>query len=115
VTSWTDPRTGMNVYRPLRRYTRLKPRSAKLAAAMRVYNRERELFLEANPNCQHPTNHTDKSERSTVVHHQRGRFGKRLLDKRWWKASCWACNDEAETDTGKSLKCGWLVLIESVQ
>lgn len=92
----------------------LRRRSAKLVAAMRVYNQRREAFLAEHPTCEHPTNHLNGSVRSEVVHHQRGRFGRRLLDERWWKASCSPCNAEAEDDTGKSRACGWLISIESV-
>ena len=97
------------------RKTPLRSRSLKLQRAMTIYRREVRAFLEANPFCQHPTNHLDQPVRSEVVHHRRGRFGKRLLDQRYWAASCVPCNAEPEDDTGKSLECGWLLKIESVR
>jgi hypothetical protein len=49
---------------------------------------------------------------AVVVHHRRGRFGKRLLDVDWWARSCAYHNDYAETHTGHSLAIGWLIPIE---
>jgi len=85
--------------------------SKKRAAALRVYRKRRDDFLTANPQCQFPGG---CEQRSTVVHHRRGRFGARLLDERFWAASCDYHNDYAETHTGESLALGWLVRIEGV-
>lgn len=114
-TPWRDPRTGLVVHRPLQRKTRLRVRSAARAREMRLYAVEAAAFIAEHPFCEHPTNHPDAPVPATVVHHKRGRFGKRLRDKRWWARSCDPCNDEAETNTGKALADGWLIRIEGVQ
>lgn len=85
--------------------------SRKRAAAMRVYRKRAAEFLTEHPQCQFPTG-CDK--RATVVHHRRGRFGARLLDERWWAASCPGHNAFAEEHTGQALDIGWLVPIEGV-
>lgn len=90
----------------------MRSRSLKRGRQMREYIPLAEAFLEANPWCQHPTNHLDRPVPAVCVHHTRGRFGWRLLVVEWWKASCAACNDEAETNTGASLAIGWLLPIE---
>lgn len=92
----------------------MRSRSLKRQRQIREYIPLAEAFLADNPTCQHPTNHPLPVP-STVVHHQRGRRGLRLLDRDWWAASCALCNAEAEDDTGTSLACGWLVPIEGVQ
>lgn len=92
----------------------LRARSLKLQRAMAVYRRQVAAFLADHDTCEHPTNHPDGFVRSSVVHHRRGRFGKRLLDQRYWAASCNPCNAEAEENTGKSLDCGWLIPVESI-
>lgn len=93
------------------RKTPLRNRSLKLQRAMTIYRREVRAFLTEHDRCEFPLGCT---EASAVVHHRRGRFGKRLLDKRYWAASCHAHNSYAEDHTGESLECGWLLRIEGV-
>lgn len=79
---------------------------------MREYIPQAETFLAEHNGCEFPLG---CPKASRVVHHKRGRFGKRLLDKRFWAASCDFHNDYAETNTGAALACGWLIPIEGVQ
>lgn len=88
----------------------MRARSPKRAQQMRAYGKLVGPFLEAHPQCQFPLG---CEQRSTVVHHQRGRFGLRLLDQTFWAASCNDHNDYAETQTGHSLAVGWLLRIEA--
>jgi hypothetical protein len=78
--------------------------SKKRASQLREYKVRRLLFLAEHRWCMRchlrPT---------TVLHHRRGRRGLRLLDERWWAASCVPCNDFAETHTGEALTEGWMV------
>lgn len=87
----------------------MRTRSLKRQRQIREYIPLAEMFLEDNRCCEFPT----CPERSTVVHHSRGRFGRRLLDQRFWKASCNYHNQYAETNTGESLAVGWLLPIEA--
>lgn len=86
----------------------MRARSLKRQREIREFIPHAEQFLDDNPWCQFP----GCAAPSEVVHHSRGRFGRRLLDRRWWKASCHFHNDYAETCTGESLAVGWLVPIE---
>ena len=88
----------------------MRHRSLKRQRDMRAYIPLVEEFLEGNPTCHFPLG---CKQRATCVHHRRGRFGKRLLDQRYWAASCAAHNDYAETHTGHSLEIGWLLRIEA--
>lgn len=56
------------------------------------------------PGCDQP---------SDVVHHRKGRNGRRLRDQRFWSAACDPHNEYAETHTGEALAMGWLVRINS--
>lgn len=55
-------------------------RSKKMTDQMKIYNRERIEFLKLNPLC------VVTGKKATQVHHAKGRVGKLLLDKRYWKA-----------------------------
>lgn len=88
----------------------MRARSLKRQRQMREFRSEYDRFLEKHPFCEFPPG---CPEPSRVIHHRRGRFGRRLLDKRWWAGSCHFHNIFAETNTGESLACGWLVPIES--
>jgi hypothetical protein len=87
----------------------MRARSLKRQQLMRIYVRMVGPFLADNPTCQFPLG---CAEDATTVHHKRGRFGTRLIDKQWWAASCNAHNTYAETNTGHSLEIGWLIRIE---
>ena len=76
---------------------------------MRLYIPQAMKYLANNETCQYPLG---CDQPSVCIHHKRGRFGKRLLDQRYWAASCIEHNDYAETDTGPALACGWLLPIE---
>lgn len=88
----------------------MRSRSLKTQRLMREYIPAAEKFLQDHPVCQWPLGCT---RASAVVHHRRGRFGRRLVDQRWWAASCHDHNTLAEDQTGTALDCGWLVPIES--
>lgn len=92
----------------------MRKRSLKRQREINEFIPLAEAFLEANPWCQHPTNHPGQRVPATCIHHARGRRGRRLLNPEWWRSACAGCNDEAETNTGRSLAVGWLVRIEGV-
>lgn len=96
-------RTELTRRSPLRRV------SPKRRTQERVYSKLRAQFLDAHPWCEFPLGCT---ERATTVQHIRGRFGARLNDMRWWRASCLRHNLWAEDNTGEALALGWLVRIE---
>jgi hypothetical protein len=71
--------------------------------------KRRALFLEANPWCQFPLG---CGKPANTIQHLRGRRGARLLDEKYWAASCLPCNLWAEDNTGEALRIGWLIRIE---
>lgn len=81
----------------------LPARSPKRRAQEREYDRLKGPWLAERPYCQRC------GEPSVCVHHRAGREGLRLIEQRWWAASCAACNDFAETDTGAALDERWLL------
>jgi hypothetical protein len=89
----------------------MRNRSPKRQKEIREFIPLAVAFLEEHPVCEFPLGCPELSQ---VVHHARGRFGRRLLDQEWWRGSCTYHNNYAETNTGESLDCGWLVRIEGV-
>jgi hypothetical protein len=87
----------------------MRTRSLKRSRQIREYGPKAEAFLEAHPWCEFPLG---CDQPSTSVQHLRGRRGLRLLDERWWAASCHTHQAFAEDRTGEALACGWLVRIE---
>ena len=90
----------------------MRARSLKLQRAMRVYRQMVGDFLDQHPTCEFPLG---CGKPATSVHHRRGRFGKRLIDQRYWAASCHEHQNYAEERSGAALACGWLIRIESVE
>lgn len=93
----------------LKRSQPLAWRSDKRKDEMAEYVPLMLAFLAENAWCDFP----GCGAPSQVLHHRRGREGRRLLDQTWWAASCNPHNDYAETHTGEALKAGWLVRINS--
>jgi hypothetical protein len=102
-------RTTLTSASPLR-HTPLAAVSRKRAGQNRTYTTLRARFLADHVRCEFPLGCPRPAE---VVHHARGRRGKRLLDTTWWRAACVFHNDFAEDHTGEALACGWLVRIEA--
>lgn len=86
----------------------MRARSPKRAAQMRRYIPAMRAYLDSHARCEFP----GCGKPSAVLHHKRGRSGARLLDERWWAASCHEHNQWAETNTAAALAVGWLVRIE---
>lgn len=68
------------------RQTRLRNRSARMAALLRIYAKKRRLFLEANPWCLRCGGTADQ------IHHARGRIGDLLLAEEFWRSACADCH-----------------------
>lgn len=102
--------TPLRAVRQALRRTPLRAVSVKRAGQMNAYRPLRDAFLAAHPVCQYPPG---CSALATDLHHKRGRFGERLLDKRHWATSCRFHNEWAETHTGEALAVGWLIPIEA--
>lgn len=79
--------------------------SKRRQAEQRIYLAEREKFLKENPFCKikSPVCTVD----SSVVHHARGRIGKRYLNKKEWFASCFSCNDYLEKEKKWGIENGF--------
>lgn len=71
----------------IRRRTRIKSRTPQRAKEVREYNAEAKawLLLPENRFCAVAKALNKLPARSTQVHHMRGRIGRLLLDKRYWK------------------------------
>jgi|SRR5882757_419524 len=91
----------------LMRHKRLRHRSDKVRDQMDRYIPEMLEFLLVHAWCEFP----GCDQPSTVLHHRKGRNGRRLRDQRFWAASCDFCNEFAETHTGEALAIGWLLRI----
>lgn len=66
----------------------------------RIYQKERLLFLEENPNCLIKSGVC--TYEATCIHHGKGRHGSFFLDKEFWFPSCISCNSYLETGEGKA-------------
>lgn len=90
------------------RRTQIRRVSKKRAVLLRVYVKRKLVFLADNPHCwRHWA--LGMAVPATCIHHRAGREGLRLIEVRWFAASCDACNDLAETKTGLALSEGWLL------
>ena len=77
---------------------RIKSRSKVMRGKMAYYNIRKRVFLQANPVCDACDRLADESATpypirkpthpATEIHHKRGRFGKLLLDERFWVGVC---------------------------
>jgi hypothetical protein len=70
-------------------YRGLRPVSKKREALMKIYRREVAEFKAQNPICCYC-----HKRKTTDNHHERGRIGPLLMDKRYWRACCRRCHDE---------------------
>lgn len=69
-------------------------RSKKMTKEMKLYLKEKAEFLKPGDQCELNTD-VCRGE-ATVIHHTRGKIGKLLRDKRYWKKSCVHCNNRVE-------------------
>lgn len=82
------------VVEKITRKTKIKPRSKKMEKEMKLYLKEKAEFLKPGDQCELNTE-VCRGE-ATVIHHTKGRIGKLLRDKRYWKKSCVHCNNHVE-------------------
>lgn len=88
--------------------------SVKRAALLRTYKTRRAVFLaldDGGVRCEFPLGCHAIAD---TVQHLRGRRGARLLDERYWAASCLRHNLWAEENTGEAYDLGWLIRVEGV-
>ena len=74
-------------------------RSKKMTKEMKLYLKEKAEFLKPGDQCELNTD-VCRGE-ATVIHHTRGKIGKLLRDKRYWKKSCVHCNNRVEEKDAK--------------
>jgi hypothetical protein len=74
---------------PLKRRIPLKTASKKRALELRRYYELRQGFLTDYPICQ-----GCGRNRSTEVHHTKGRYGRRLNQMEYWLALCHWCHSK---------------------
>lgn len=82
--------------------------------ARRRYTAAKRLFLERHPWCKvcEMLNRINGSiERSTDIHHTRGRLGTLLLHEPWWVPCCRACHDYVGRHPGWAREHGFLCAI----
>jgi|SRR6478609_247764 len=74
--------------------TKIKPRSDKRAKEYAEYRPIRNEFMLENPICQFK----GCGRESTDNHHQKGKIGRLLIDKRWFLAVCREHHDFLEAN-----------------
>jgi hypothetical protein len=75
--------------RPTKGRRRVRPMSARRAAALLEYAKAKRQFLAANPKCQRVGCRHDSED----LHHIRGRVGALLTMQEFWKALCRRCHN----------------------
>lgn len=83
------------------RQTRLRNRSARMAALLRIYAKKRQTFLEANPCC------LRCGGTATEVHHAKGRVGDLLLNEEHWRPACSDCHRYITEHPAEAIERGW--------
>jgi hypothetical protein len=83
--------------------TKLNPVSDKRKGQLRIYSYERKAFLAAKPVCE-----ICHRGRSVDVHHRRGRWGRKLLDRTFWTAVCRPCHDLIHSNPRRARELGYL-------
>lgn len=71
---------GIVTTEEVKKIVKIKPRSKKMQDNMVLYGKLRKQFLKEHPVC------PITGEKTTDVHHKKGRLGKLLLDQRFWLA-----------------------------
>lgn len=82
---------------------RVAARSERMEREMKLYVQERQHFLRANPVCE-----WCRARRPDDLHHVRGRAGKLLRDRRFWKALCRCCHDRVQREPDAARAAGML-------
>lgn len=85
--------------------SRIRPISKRRAQELAIYRERRKVFLIKRRWCS-----VFKYQRSTQVHHMKGRTGKRLLDERFWLAVSWKGQLWIHENVRESIKRGWIIL-----
>lgn len=86
----------------------LRARSLKRQKQEKEYSDRRKIFLENNPHCQICipgicTYH------STEVHHTNDRYGDKLNDETFWKATCRVCHQWVHLNSKEARELGFLI------
>jgi len=84
-----------------KRTVKIKPISKNRLEALKRYRRLRDKYFEEHPVCEYP----GCTSRDITLHHQRGRVGSFLTDKRYFKSLCWKHHEfvEQNPDVAKRL------------
>lgn len=84
---------------------RIRPRSNKLSKEMELYKKEVAEFIKPGDQCELNIKDICRGTAS-CVHHLKGRIGKLLRDKRFWKKSCFHCNGAVEIKDAEAREAG---------
>lgn len=63
----------------------ISPISASMAQELKVYRKVRDEYFKENPVCEFPGCESEY----VTLHHAKGKIGKLLTDKRFFKSICW--------------------------
>lgn len=104
---WSAHENGKRSKKPTVRKP-LRARSLKRQKQEKEYSKRRKIFLENNPVCQIAipgicTHH------STEIHHVNDRFGDRLNDETYWKATDRACHQWIHSHPKTAREMGFLI------
>lgn len=89
---------------PLKRGGRLRPVSKKRAKQMKSYLDIRRTFLEQNQACE------ICGDKSTQIHHKKGRFQERLNDTELFMPICRSCHDWIHRNPMEAYAKGYMLL-----
>jgi hypothetical protein len=78
--------------------------SEKRAEELKEYKKEARIFKKQNPNCQ--LKYSGCTGKTEHVHHTRGKEGKMLLNKKFWKSACPHCHDIATEHSKEAIETG---------
>lgn len=98
---------GRCKWHPVEKPAKINPvaKTDKNLEALSKYRSERDLFLKQNPICM-----IDGCTGKSTLHHAKGRIGKLLYDRKYFRNLCWKHHSYAETHPQWAYENGYSVL-----
>ena len=105
---WSAHENEKGSEKPTAAKKRLRPRSQKRQKQEKEYSKRRKIFLENNPVCQIAISGIC-TYHSTEIHHTNDRYGDKLNDETFWKATCRFCHQWVHLHSRESRELGFLI------
>lgn len=93
-----------NVKKPIKPIKPIRRLSGKRKKQMAQYQKERIVYLEKPENKRCAIDGPTCTKKATTIEHSGGRSGDMLLNQKYWKPACSACNLELENNPELSRK-----------